>query len=279
MLVLIVSLSSVTGVRAFTRKAITSVLSGEEESGKLALANTNDDIVLSEIMINAVVEVIGGDWGEWVEIYNKGVTPVDLTGWQIEDNFLADTIDTVDCPGSSCLIPAGGCWIIASTQLELQTEFDNYTTPNQPSVDPANTVFLASLLGNGLANGPNPDHVILRNGSSEVVDCYSWNESGVCDSLVYTGTGDGFDGVLTGSQGQSVTNVQGVWFNHQVNGSPYNCVNTADGGPTAVSLTNVTNASPFDARLILFLMAVGGGVSLAALGGGGRHGRWLRIEN
>ena len=264
MLLLIVSLGGVTGVRAFTRKAITSVLSGEEESGKLALANTNDDIVLSEIMINAVVEVIGGDWGEWVEIYNKGGTPVDLTGWQIEDNFLADTIDMVDCPGSSCLIPAGGCWVIASTQPELQTEFDNYTNPNQPAVDPANTVFLGSRLGNGLANSD--DRVVLRNGGGAAVDCYSWNDPDICSSLVYTGTGDGFDGALSGSQGQSVTNVQGAWFNHQVNGSPYDCLNTADGGPTAVSLTNFTNASPFDARLVLFLMAAAAGVSLVAIG-------------
>jgi hypothetical protein len=211
----------------------------------------DEDIVFSEIMINAVVEVAGGDRGEWIEIYNKGSMPVNLLGWQVTDSDFTATLNATNCPGSSCLIPAGACWILASSQTELQTEFNNYGNPSQPPTDPAKTIYFGSLLGDGLINGG--DRVILQNSSGEAVDCYSWNDPGVCSSLIYTGSGDGNDNTLTGSLGQSVANVQGSWFNHQVNSSPYDCNNTADGGPTAVSLTHFTNSSPLSTRSVLFL--------------------------
>ncbi|MEJ2749456.1 MAG: lamin tail domain-containing protein, partial [Anaerolineae bacterium] len=223
----------------------------------------DDDIVLSEIMINAAVEDVGGNWGEWVEIYNKGATPVDLTDWQIEDNYYSDTVNAGDCPGGSCSIPAGGCWIITISQPELQDEFNHYTVPDHPAVDPGSTIFLGSRLGNGLANSG--DRLILRNNAGEAVDCYSWDGSGICSTLVYHGSGNGIDGSLVGSDGQAVTNVQGIWFNHQINASPYDCINTAASGPTAVTLMHLGKAPRQNIWPVwAFLIAATGTIMVAA---------------
>ncbi|MCP4426830.1 MAG: lamin tail domain-containing protein, partial [Chloroflexi bacterium] len=183
----------------------------------------DDDLVISEIMIDAVVE--GSDWGEWIEIYNKGTTSVDLAGWELEDNTNTDAISAAVCPNGSCIIPASGCWLIAASQSELQQEFDTYTNPNQPAVDGDHTIFLGERPGNGLANGG--DHLILRNAADMAVDCYSWDGSNTCNRLTYFGGGDGFDGALAGEQGQSVTNIQHTWYTHVSNGSPYDCNNAA----------------------------------------------------
>ena len=216
----------------------------------------DSDIVISEIMINAFVEEIGGNWGEWIEIYNKGVDPVDLTDWAIQDNFRTDVIDAAMCPGGSCIMPAGACWLIAVTAVELQSEFKNYTNPNQPSVDANNTIFLGGRPGNGLANelanglDKKGDRLVLQDDSGTVIDCYSWDMLGTCSD----------DGPHVGSNGQSVTNVQGTWYNHQLNGSPYNCVNSADGGPTAVSLQQF-NAHQTSPSVVLAVLASIGGLA------------------
>jgi len=218
----------------------------------------DSDIVISEIMVNAKND----SSGEWVEIYNKGTTAVDLTGWQLEDNNATDTITADMCPNGSCSIPAGGYWLIAITQTDLQNEFDQYTNPNKPSVELNSTIFLGSgLIGNGLAN--DNDHLILRNSSGTAVDCSSWDGSGICAGLTYVSGGGGVDHNFDGNDGQSITNIQGSWYDHESNGSPYG-INTASGGsPTAIILSNLRARSQAP-RLPEYL---GIGVAMAAAAG------------
>ena len=204
------------------------------------------DIVISEVMYNAKNE--GSNQGEWIEIYNKGGAAVDLTDWQIRDNTVTDTITTAMCPGGSCSIPSGECWLIAKSQTDLQDEFDNYTSPLSPTVDTSSTVFLGKRIGGGLANGE--DNVILMNPSDGNVDCVSWaNTAGnVCDLLTYVSGGNGADTSLDdAADGQSITNIQSTWYEHQTNGSPYNCTNTAEGGsPNAITIRSFSASTrPF----------------------------------
>jgi len=201
-----------------------------------AVALADDaDIVISEIMINAMSST--ETYGEWIEIYNKGSTSVNITGWQIQDNNATDTITADMCPSGSCEIPAGACWIIGRDQANLQSEFDQYTDFNGGSsaVDTNRTIFLNNPIGNGLNN--TADRLILRNNSGTPVDCYSWDGSGTCSGLNYVPGGGGLDGTLEGANGQSVTRIGTDWYNHRPNASPYNCTNTAQGGsPTTVTL-------------------------------------------
>ena len=194
------------------------------------------DIVLSEIMINALTDSTGNH-GEWIEVCNKGTSSVDLAGWVLEDNGATNTIAASMCPNGSCEIPAGGAWLISSwSQQYLQDEFDGYTNPSSPSVDASRTIFLGGRIGNGLANSD--DRLVLKNGAGNAVDCVSWDGSGTCGSLAYVAGGDGVDQNKDGDNGESIVNVQGQWYDGEPNASPYNCTNTAKGGsPTVVVLS------------------------------------------
>jgi len=222
------------------------------------------DIVISEVMFNSACEsndstgVCGSGSNsevqfEWVEIYNKGTTSVDLTGWQICD-------ETDTCRSLSGIILAGEYWVIAhnndTPNYDLQDEFDNYGA----TVDVAKTIFLNDSIGSlGLAQGG--DAVYLRTDESScgpgsdlpcVSDCISWDGTNTCASIVddtslaYLPGADGSDDTsLTSNEGdgQSVVNIQGTWYqsgpgtNQDNQASPYTS-NIAEGGsPTTVTFT------------------------------------------
>ena len=203
----------------------------------LAQGGNPVDIVISEVMFNAAIDT--GNRGEWIEIYNSGADPVDLTGWSVRDNTSTDAISASLCPNGSCQIPAGGCWLIAVTQQDLQSEFDLYLNPAGLTVDTTRTIFLGGKIGSGLSN--DADGVALVFSTGEVVDCVSWASSAqtFCSGFTYLAGGDGVDTTLTQEgNAQAITNIQGQWYYHEPNGSPYTCSNTAASGtPTAVTLS------------------------------------------
>jgi hypothetical protein len=202
------------------------------------------DIVISEVMFNAITETAQYGYGEWIEIYNKGSAPVDLAGWVITDNSRYLRVITYSmCPNSSCVITPGGCWLIAWNQDYLQAEFNNYTNPLSPTVDTSRTIFLGSEIGNGLANDTDMVALmIVSGGVTLTVDCVSWGTTTptFCSGLTYVPGGNGRDTNLSNeADGQSITNIGGQWYYHEPNASPYNCINTAAGGsPTAVALSS-----------------------------------------
>jgi len=200
------------------------------------------DIVISEVMFNAITETNPPNCGEWIEIYNKGSAPVDLAGWVITDNNRFDVITYSMCPGNSCVIPPKECWLIAWSPDYLQAEFNNYTNPLSPTVNLSRTIFLGSRIGSGLANDTDlVALMIVSSGITLTVDCVSWGTPTptVCSSLTYVPGGSGQDTNLSNEEdGQSITNIGGQWYYHQRNASPYNCINTAAGGsPTAVTIS------------------------------------------
>ncbi len=222
----------------------------------------DSDIVLSEIMINALTDFTGNH-GEWIEICNRGTSSVDLTGWVLEDNGATNTIAASMCPNGSCEIPAGGAWLISSwSQLYLQVEFNGYTNPLSPSVDTSRTVFLGGKIGNGLANSD--DRLILKNNAGKAVDCVSWDGSGTCSSLEYVGGGSGVDQNKDGDNGESIVNIQGQWYDGDPNASPYNCTNTAKGGsPTAVVLSGFEASEGPAGEWVWVFLSIGAAAALA----------------
>ncbi len=226
------------------------------------------DIVISEVMFNAHYE--DPNQGEWVEIYNKGETAVDLTGWQIRDNNKSVTITTAMCPNSSCSIGARECWLIATTITNLQTEFNNYTNPLSPTVQTSRTIFLSSIIGNGLSNSS--DYIVLINGGGENVDCISWaSPTGTtCISLTYISNGGGLDTNLKDESipgAQSIANIRGLWYRHDKNGSPYSCTNTATGGsPTAITIESLLAQPATDGLVSRLMPPLAGSAALGLAG-------------
>ena len=255
-----------------------TVLLGEDgrwatQWGSFDLGCADTNVVLSEVMFNSS-SINGSDETpyEWVEIYNKGSVPVDLSGWSICDGL------TTNCDPLTGVIPAGDYWLIANNATDLATELANYGS----SPDSARTIYLNSAIGNnGLTNGG--DTVYLLNGGSYcgssgtdacTVDCISWDGTNTCASLIAAGTrsylpgADGYDdtGLTTNEQnGQSIVNIQGTWYqsgpgNNQTNqASPYQ-YNTAEGGaPTALRLTTFQGQAAGSPAMLLggFLLLLG----------------------
>ena len=83
------------------------------------------DICINELMPNP----IGADTGtypacEWVELYNRGNTDINLQGWTLDDNYWSHPIDAntwVDFANLATpyVLPAGGYAIIAENNQGL----------------------------------------------------------------------------------------------------------------------------------------------------------------
>jgi hypothetical protein len=218
------------------------------------------EIVISEVMFNSACEAntAANNCGtgttfetqfEWVEIFNKGNTIVDLTGWQI--------CDIAGCDALSGSIAPGAYILIAQDSTFLGQELANYGAV----VNGGATIFLASNIGdNGLANGIDSVYLLtdqsvcgVGNNLPCVSDCISWHTTaastcaGLVDGVVRAYL-TGSDGVTNSSlatseqDGQSIVNVAGTWYqsgpgtNVANQASPY-ATNVAEGGsPTAVTL-------------------------------------------
>ncbi len=209
------------------------------------------DIVISEVVYTptclGTTESTCGTSGttetrfEWVELYNQGAVAVSLNGWQICDNTSCDPLPDAE-------IGPGEHWIVAYSETALQTEFDQYTPAF--TVNSERTLTLNSPIGNGLANSADQVYLLNADPTPLAVDCISWDSSAgtACSALTYVAGRSGFDTDLDGAQdGQSITNVQGTWYEHgyedaPLKASPY-AINTAVSGPTAIQLAAFTARS------------------------------------
>jgi hypothetical protein len=235
----------------------------------IALAADND-IVISEVVFNSTcqgtVDTTCGtgsneDHFEWVEIYNKGVTAVNLNGWSICD--LGGTLGCDTLPNQT--VQPGEYWIIAYNTTALQTEFNQYTPVH--AVNPARTISLNSPIGGGLRNS-SAEGVYLVNSSAQDVTCVSWGDTNTLCSPRTT-LGSKTDTAFQTANGQSITNIAGTWYRHgPTNGpqqaSPYQS-NTSTTGATSITLsefTAVPNSAP-QAAMLLALGLVAFGAILA----------------
>lgn len=113
---------------------------------------SGDHIVINEVSSD------GNESEEWVELFNPTSSPVDVTGWSIEDNFNQDVFPTVSS------IPAGGYGVVIAS--------DSAVIGIPPS---AVTIILSdTLIGNGLNN--DGDTLTLKNSSSSTIDSMSYGD-------------------------------------------------------------------------------------------------------
>ncbi len=216
------------------------------------------DVVISEVMVNSHCGGTGGACDgsseirfEWVEIYNKGTSAVEMSNWQICDSGGCDMFRATINPGEYLIIAYDvENYSGADSSLKLEMEQGGYGTYNGGS-----TIALDNSIGNnGLAN--TDDAVYLRNttggsNTDSVIDCVSWGSTDTCDPLTYTSGGTGSDDAPASSSssnnGQSISNIGGTWARSgDATGasgvdraSPYGQNTHADGNPptTAVTLT------------------------------------------
>jgi len=136
---------------------------GRSGAGVLALPVASQ----SSVRINEVLydpDIDGGDAdGEWVELYNGGDTPADVTGWRIGDGVSSEALP-------SLVVPAHGYAVVAASDSFR----DAY-----PDL-PAGLAVVDGRIGNGLGNGG--DLLALADASGAVVDAISWgDDKGILD--------------------------------------------------------------------------------------------------
>jgi hypothetical protein len=108
------------------------------------------DIVINEILYNPIS---GSNRDEFVELFNRGAAPVDVTGWRFEDGI------TFTLPANT-VIPAGGYLVVAADRERMLT--------NHPGLDGSRVV--GDFNGN-LSNGGErlalsmPDYSLTTNGN------------------------------------------------------------------------------------------------------------------
>jgi hypothetical protein len=112
-------------------------------------------LVMTEVMANPLDE----DTGEFIELYNRGIDPVDAEGLILSDGDAVDTISSYR--GGSTVIPAGGYAVVVDSEYA-----DDYDMP-------PGTVLLStpdSTLGSSLGL-TDPVRLLATNGI-EVIDTY-----------------------------------------------------------------------------------------------------------
>lgn len=147
---------------------------------------TQPTVIISEVMANPCGGIEFKKWNEYVELYNFGDEPVDVSGWWLADNGGSGSPDQLvswaqrnklkALPGSyitnSTIIPAKGFALIISPSYA-----DGELPHVMPYAIPANTVILTAAkshsLGDDLSSivgdGQGRDVLILYKGGSSVI--------------------------------------------------------------------------------------------------------------
>lgn len=123
-------------------------------AGRATTRSASARVVINEVLYDAD----GGETdaeGEWVELYNAGDAPVDLTGWSLADAAAAETLPThVLKPGAFVVVAA------------LDSFKDAY-----PGLA-GDVIVLNGRIGNGLGN--EGDRLSLRDAGGATADEISW---------------------------------------------------------------------------------------------------------
>lgn len=92
-------------------------------------------IAKAQVVINEIMYDLSGadDKHEWVELYNAGGLPIDLTGWKINDGD-NETNHALNAPPKnsgrgSLILPAGSYLLLADDAATLITDLQNYSGP------------------------------------------------------------------------------------------------------------------------------------------------------
>ena len=131
---------------------------GAEQFYRLAAktpGTNNAPLLVSDVVINELMyQPISGDNNDqYIELYNRGTTNINLGGWALSDgvSFSFSTNNS---------IPAGGYFVVAKNPLQLMTNYPNLNSTNLAGN------FSGSLAGGGerIALSKTVPHTIVVNG-------------------------------------------------------------------------------------------------------------------
>lgn len=108
-------------------------------------------VIINEVLANPVGEE---PQQEWVELYNDGLVPAELGGWQLEDVGGEAVLPNVT-------LPPGGFALVVNETFDAESEWDPMPPPHVPLLR------VPELGNNGLANGGEP--MRLRNALGAIV--------------------------------------------------------------------------------------------------------------
>ncbi|MCP4650841.1 MAG: prepilin-type N-terminal cleavage/methylation domain-containing protein [PVC group bacterium] len=130
--------------------------------------DATEPIVISEIMYYPCKKT-GKDKEEqfeWIELYNKGSSVVDLNGWKLTNSAASDT-DTISAyGGSSTSLPAGGYAVVGTKNTKV---FNNLKVNTKIKLKINDNKFDKNQLGNY------GDSVVLKNSSNVEIDRVSYS--------------------------------------------------------------------------------------------------------
>jgi len=110
-------------------------------------------VIITEFMPNP--GAVADEFGEWLELYNPGTNPVDLSGWLLKDDGTDSHTIT------SLTIPAGGYAVLAKS-----------TSAAENGGVPADYAYSDFFLGNSA-----PDEIVLVDGNAAEVDRVNYDSS------------------------------------------------------------------------------------------------------
>lgn len=123
----------------------------------------NTNVVINEVMYDPTSN---DNYNEWIELYNPTNQFINVSGWNITDNYASDFLkgDT-DHGNGTTRIPPYGYAIIADCGTRIYENFSVNSTAVRLYVDD-------SSIGNGLGNSK--DRLILENSNGGQVDAVEW---------------------------------------------------------------------------------------------------------
>jgi hypothetical protein len=146
-----------SAARSSSRRSTSA--SGASARGGIVLpsATESTSIVINEVLYDADVADVPDPDAEWVELYNRGEVPIDVTGWALQDGRNIDVL-------AALTVPPHGFAIIAATAAFHDAH---------PEVA-APIVVLDGRIGNALGN--DGDRLYLVDPAGRAVDAVSWGD-------------------------------------------------------------------------------------------------------
>ena len=147
----------------------------------LAPASARATLIINEVVVNEV----GSDvTGEWIEIYNKGDTTIDLSNYKIGDEETSGGTGTTEAlhqfPSGASIAP-GEIQIIAVSATRFFTLYNVNPTYEASATDaavPDMTIYSTWDSDGGAFNMANTnDQAVLLDGSDLIIDAASWGTS------------------------------------------------------------------------------------------------------
>ncbi len=212
----------------------------------LLTASSRGDVIISEIMYNPASSEASPVDVEWIEIYNTGLAPVDLTGWAVQDeDGTSSAFGAVSIAAGEAIVIIWDDQTIADFQAAWGVGFQ--IVPVENNLD-------------GLSNSPSSTNEILQ-----LVD----SGSNLMDEVNYDDTGDWPSDVPDGPSIyllpdflDSSSNDSGLSWANSVDGvdGAYNNTITTDFNQTDTGSPGTVEAPiPAPAAIALFGIAVAGG--------------------